>query len=226
MNNHFLISAKGMDKSFIRFKQVCPVLTGIDLNVKQGEFLAVVGPSGAGKSTLLNVLGTLAIPTAGQVLWEGQKVFELSSDDLALWRNRKIGFVFQFHHLLPEFTAMENVLMPSLICPVSPESVLQDKAAGLLKKVGLGHRLNYRPIELSGGEQQRVAIARALMNDPLALLADEPTGNLDRHTAEEVFELIEELHREKGLTVMLVTHQESFAKKAQRMVYMEDGKIV
>jgi len=183
-----------------------------------------MGPSGVGKSTLLHILGTLDRPTSGEMLYNNKNVFELKDDDLADFRSRSVGFVFQFHHLLPEFNAIENTLMPALIAGMSYKDA-DKKAVLLLEDVGLSGRLSHKPGELSGGEQQRVALARALMLDPEIVLADEPTGNLDTQTGEDMFRLLQELNQ-KGITFILVTHNESIASQCGRTIRMKDGRIV
>jgi len=201
------------------------VLRGVDLDIRRGDSLAIVGTSGVGKSTLLHILGTLDRPTSGQVLWEGQEVFNLDDQQLADFRNRKVGFVFQFHHLLPEFNALENVMLPVLISR-RPRSEAQDRAEAILSQVGLKDRLHHRIGALSGGEQQRVAVARALALEPEVLLADEPTGNLDPRTGGQVHELLLSLNREKGVTTVIVTHNLELAKRLDRQITLVDGKAV
>lgn len=200
------------------------VLRGINLNLEVGTTTALVGASGAGKSTLLQLLGALDRPTSGQVLFQGEDIFCKSDHALALFRNQSIGFVFQFHHLLPEFTAIENVMMPALIARISKKKA-RETAEELLTDVGLAHRLTHRPGELSGGEQQRVAIARALALSPQLLLADEPTGNLDMKTSEEVHELLDELRQKRGLTLVVVTHNERLAAAMGKTVRLVDGNV-
>ncbi len=200
------------------------VLKGIDLEVKKGEIVSIVGASGAGKSTLLHVLGTLDLPDEGQILVNGSDVSKLSSKDLAKVRNANIGFVFQFHNLLPEFTALENVCLPGFIAKRN-ESEVRQKAAELLDMLGLAERKEHAPGDLSGGEQQRVAVARALMNDPLIVFADEPSGNLDSKNAEELHALFFELRDKLDQTFVLVTHNEQLADMADRKLEIKDGKI-
>jgi lipoprotein-releasing system ATP-binding protein len=200
------------------------VLKGIDLRIAKGEMLSVVGASGVGKSTLLHILGTLDRPTSGKILFDDVDLFTLSEQQLADFRNRKIGFVFQFHHLLPEFSALENVQMPALINGLNPVEAGR-RAREILQGVGLAERIHHRPGQLSGGEQQRVAIARALLLDPHLVLADEPTGNLDTHTSEEVFSLLRDLNKQKGITFIVVTHNERLAAQADRILKMVDGRI-
>ncbi|HWP35757.1 MAG TPA: ABC transporter ATP-binding protein [Thermodesulfobacteriota bacterium] len=219
-----LVEVRGLVKRYRTGDKTVEVLRGIDLEVARGEMLAVVGASGAGKSTLLHILGTLERPTAGEVRLGGVEVFRLPEAELAAFRNRRIGFVFQFHHLLPEFTARENVAMPLLIAG-TPRRLALARAARLLDEVGLGHRLDHRPGELSGGEQQRVALARALVHEPELVLADEPTGNLDEATAEEVQALLVELNERRGTTVLVVTHNARFAARMRRVLAMAHGRL-
>jgi lipoprotein-releasing system ATP-binding protein len=200
------------------------VLRGVTLTILKGEIVAIVGASGAGKSTLLHILGTLDRPTTGNVQYRGIDIFALGDDDLARFRNQSIGFVFQFHHLLPEFTALENVAMPALIRGETIHGV-RDRALELLREVGLSDRAEQRPPQLSGGEQQRVAVARALMNSPHVVLADEPSGNLDSTNAELLHNLIWTLSRKMGQTFIVVTHNESLAAKADRVLRISDGVI-
>lgn len=201
------------------------VLDKVSISIADGEIVSIVGASGAGKSTLLHLLGALDRPTEGEVYYEGENIFSLSSDKLARFRNTKIGFVFQFHHLLPEFTAIENVSLAAMISGKSLGDV-KEKAKSLLEDVGLGGRLEHRPSELSGGEAQRVAIARALINSPKVILADEPTGNLDTRNSDEVINLIFELRKKYKQTFVIVTHNEVFASKMDRTLKMVDGRIV
>jgi lipoprotein-releasing system ATP-binding protein len=220
-----MIIVKDLHKSFPMGEQTLTVLRGIDLTIERGELIAVVGASGAGKSTLLHILGLLDRPSKGTVCFEGQDLFQLSEAAQAEFRNRRIGFVFQFHHLLPEFTALENACMPALIQRREPEEVRQE-AIGLLKDVGLGPRLHHKPGELSGGEQQRVAVARALLQKPDLVLADEPTGNLDTHTGDALFALMRELNKARGTTFVIVTHNDKLSAQADRILHMQDGQII
>ncbi|MBE0596095.1 MAG: ABC transporter ATP-binding protein, partial [Desulfuromonadales bacterium] len=199
-----MIEVKGVTKSFVSGARRVEVLRGIDLAVDRGERVAVVGASGAGKTTLMHILGALDQPTAGQVKFEDVDLFSLRGGDLDAFRNRSVGFVFQFHQLLPEFSALENVMMPALIARRSTKEATS-RAGELLREVGLGHRLTHKPGELSGGEQQRVAIARALVMSPRLLLADEPTGNLDSRTSDEIYRLLQQLYQAHGLTMIIVT---------------------
>ena len=217
-----LVTVQNVTKTFEHEGRSLKVLKGIDLEVGCGEMVTIVGPSGAGKSTLLHLIGTLDLPTEGRILYDGRDVTRLGSSDLAEFRNRSIGFVFQFHHLLPEFTALENVMMPGLI---QGGRRLEDRARELLDEVGLSERLTHRPGELSGGEQQRVALARALLMEPRLVLADEPTGNLDSQTSDAVQSLIFDLNRRHGITFLIVTHSRDFAAMMPREVSMKDGRI-
>ena len=217
-----LVSVQNVTKTFEHEGRSLEVLKGIDLDIGSGEMVTIVGPSGAGKSTLLHLIGTLDLPTEGQILYDGQDVTRLGSSDLAEFRNRSIGFVFQFHHLLPEFTALENVMMPGLI---QGRRRFEDRARQLLDEVGLSERLTHRPGELSGGEQQRVALARALLMEPKLVLADEPTGNLDSQTSASVHSLFFDLNRRHGITFLIVTHSRDFADMMPRRVSMKDGRI-
>ncbi len=219
-----MIQVRDLHKSFPMGGRDIKVLRGIRLDVARGQLISIVGASGAGKSTLLHIIDTIERPTSGTVLFEGQDLFRLSEPELATFRNRRIGFVFQFHHLLPEFTALENACMPALI-QNRPRAEMDAEGAALLKEVGLGERLHHKPGELSGGEQQRVAVARALMQRPDLVLADEPTGNLDTHTGEALFALLRELNRARGTTFVIVTHNEKLSAQADRIIHMEDGTI-
>jgi lipoprotein-releasing system ATP-binding protein len=213
-----------LHKSFSTYGTRIDVLNGVDLTVAGGDTIALVGASGAGKSTLLHVIGTLDRPTSGTVRFRGEDVFSMGDGALASFRNRSIGFVFQFHHLLPEFSALENTMMPALIGGMRREEA-ESLARGLLCDVGLAGRLTHKPGELSGGEQQRVAIARALVLSPALLLADEPTGNLDRKTSEEVHDLLSEIQRKTGLTLIIVTHNERLAARMGKTIRLVDGRI-
>jgi len=218
-----LIQVQQLFKSFGNGEKKIEVLRGIDLTFSHGERVAIVGASGVGKTTLLHILGTIDRPTTGKVLHGGRDIFTLNEKDLALFRNREIGFVFQFHHLLPEFNALENTMMPCLIQSISrKEAALRAKT--ILTLVGLKERLSHKPGELSGGEQQRVAVARALVLEPKVLLADEPTGNLDTKTGESIFALLQELNRIKGVTLIIVTHNPNLAAQMPRQILLTEGK--
>ena len=219
-----LIVARQVVKGYRTAAGYVPVLEGLDLDVGRGEMLAITGASGVGKSTLLHVLGTLDRPESGTVTVDGEDVFQLPETRLRAFRNRTLGFVFQFHHLLPEFSALENVMMPLLIGRMK-ESEARRRAASLLEELGLSHRAAHRPGALSGGEQQRVAVARALAASPRALLADEPTGNLDEETGERLHALVRALNREKGITVVIVTHNERLAAACDRRLRLEGGRL-
>jgi lipoprotein releasing system ATP-binding protein len=219
------IVAQNVTKSFARDGDRVEVLKGVSLTIAAGELAAIVGPSGVGKSTLLHLLGGLERPTGGAIRYGDTDLALLSDVALAQFRNRRVGFVFQFHHLLPEFSALENVMMPLLIRRCSTGEA-RARSIALLGRVGLAARVRHRPGELSGGEQQRVAIARALIGEPAVLLADEPTGNLDSKTGDEVFELIRELNRERNLTCVFITHNEELARRTDRVLRMLDGRMV
>ncbi len=223
---HVLLEAEGIWKEYRNGKSVVlEVLKGADLEIRQGEFVVIVGPSGSGKSTLLHILGGLDTPTEGSVNIGGQNIFQFSEADLAEFRNKKLGFVFQFHHLLPEFTALENVCMPALIQGESMERS-KVRASGILKNVGLEGRMLHKPNELSGGEQQRVAVARALMNRPQLILADEPSGNLDKENGLRLHDLLADLSANDGHTFVVATHNPDLAKRADRILKMTEGKLV
>jgi lipoprotein-releasing system ATP-binding protein len=220
-----LIQASNIHRRFsIGRNDYLEVLKGISLEINQGEVIAIVGPSGAGKSTLLHILGLLDRPTQGELVFEGDNVFTLKDDTLAQLRNKKIGFIFQFHHLLPEFTALENVMMPALIAGHSIHSV-QARARELLTDVGVEHRIQHKPNELSGGEQQRVAVARALMNAPKLILADDPSGNLDSENATALHKMIFDLRNKYNQTFVIVTHNKELADMADREIMVADGLI-
>jgi len=220
-----MIAVANLHKSFPMGEQQLEVLKGIDLTIQRGEFIAVVGASGAGKSTLLHILGLLDRPTKGTVHFNGQDLFQLSEQSQAEFRNKRIGFVFQFHHLLPEFTALENACMPALIQRRQADEV-EGEAIAILKDVGLGARLHHKPGELSGGEQQRVAVARALLQNPDLVLADEPTGNLDTHTGDALFALMRELNKSRQTTFVIVTHNDKLSAQADRIIHLQDGQVV
>jgi len=227
-----LIEARDVKKTFTTEAGEIQVLKGITISISEGEMVGIIGASGAGKSTLLHILGALDKPTSGKVFYQDSDIFSLDGNALASFRNRTVGFVFQFHHLLPEFTALENVAMPGLINRSQNSEGIRDygeitkKAGMLLNEMGLSKRKGHRPGELSGGEQQRVAVARALMLEPKVVLADEPTGNLDALTGEELFNIFMNLNREKGITFVIVTHNESLSDRCHRVLRMADGRII
>ncbi|OGW12834.1 MAG: ABC transporter ATP-binding protein [Nitrospinae bacterium RIFCSPLOWO2_12_39_16] len=220
-----LVLVKELKKSFKSGDDSLEVLKGLNFSIAKGEMLGVVGASGAGKSTLLHVIGALDKPTEGSVVFNNQEIFKMNKTQLAGFRNKRIGFVFQFNNLLPEFTAIENVMLPAIINKKRKDEAAIE-AKRILTEVGLKDRINHRPGKLSGGEQQRVAIARALMNDPDLILADEPTGNLDSKTSEDIYELFFRMNREKGQTFVIVTHNDTLVKKMMRVIKLADGMIV
>jgi lipoprotein-releasing system ATP-binding protein len=218
------VEAKSVDKSYVAGTTTLPVLRDLSLSVEKGEMLAIVGASGVGKSTLLHVLGGLDAIDKGSIVVGDADIVTMRADDLTAFRNRHVGFVFQFHHLLPEFTALENAGMPMRIAH-RDGGARDTRAAALLERVGLGARLTHKPGMLSGGEAQRVAIARALVMEPSVLLADEPTGDLDEHTADSLHDLLREMHRERGLTSIIATHNPRLAAACDRVLRLEDGKL-
>ncbi|MBI3025961.1 MAG: ABC transporter ATP-binding protein [Candidatus Tectomicrobia bacterium] len=219
-----LVRARNLSKIYCLGGGEVHALRGVDLDIQPGEMVALMGASGVGKSTLLHVLGALDRPTSGEVFFQGERLFRGSDADLARFRNRSLGFVFQFHHLLPEFSALENVMMPGLLGGM-PRPEVEGRARELIEKVGLGNRSKHRPAELSGGEQQRVALARALVNGPALVLADEPTGNLDSTTAEAIFGLLRDFNRASRQTFLVATHNGSLAERMDRVVVMVDGQV-
>ncbi len=221
MANDIMVKALGIHKSY----GVLPVLKGINMEVKRGEVISIVGASGAGKSTLLHIIGTLDTPDQGSLVIDSKEVFSQSSFSLASFRNSSIGFVFQFHNLLPEFSALENVMIPGLIGKKNPDDV-KKKALDLMNMLGISHRAEHKPSELSGGEQQRTAVARALLNNPTLILADEPSGNLDSKNAMELHQLFFDLRKELNQTFIIVTHNQEFAAMADRKLEIKDGMVL
>ena len=219
-----LVEIRGLYKSYWRGASEVPVLSDLSLDIARGEFVALMGPSGSGKSTLLNLIAGLDRPTRGSLRIDGRELADFAEPELDRWRNRRVGFIFQFYNLIPVLTALENVEIPLLISDYGADERLA-RCEAALRIVGLGHRLEHRPGELSGGEQQRVAIARALVNDPLLVLADEPTGDLDSENAEEVLSLMALLNRQAGTTFVMVTHDPRAAAKARRIVHLEKGRL-
>ena len=224
--SEFIVEARALSRRYKNGSRELEVLKEIAFKIRKGEFVAIQGPSGAGKSTLLHILGGLDEPTEGSVLFDGEDLYRISENERASLRNRKIGFVFQFYHLLPELSALENVMVPALFTSWWQRRASKKDAALLMEKVGLGGRMHHTPAQLSGGEQQRVAIARALMNNPEALLCDEPTGNLDSENGAHILEIVRRLNADDHATVVMVTHDRDIAKAAGRVVYLKDGIIV
>lgn len=219
-----LLSAKNLYKTYSEGKMVTEVLKDVSFDIYPQSLLAIIGSSGSGKSTLLHLLGGLDKPTSGEITFQSQHLSQLTEKEKARLRNQKIGFVYQFHHLLPDFTALENIVMPLLIGGVSPNEA-KKRAMAMLESVNLVKRANHRPSELSGGERQRVAIGRALINNPALVMADEPTGNLDKSTADSIFDLLIKLNREQGTAFLVVTHDLNLAKKLDKQLVMSDGKL-
>ena len=224
MNDEIFLEASGITKSFVIGKHRIDVLKGVGLQVKRGEWVALLGASGSGKTTLLDIIGTISRPASGSLVCGGRDLTKLHQRELVTFRRRNIGFVFQAYHMLPELNICENVMLPALM-EDRPKSEVKAQALALLERVGLGHRVNHRASELSGGEQQRAAIARALMNSPRLLLADEPTGNLDSVTGSGILDLFKEFHAEGKMTIVMVTHDLNVAKLSDRMVELKDGRL-
>lgn len=221
--SNVVLDAQNIQKSFTDGKSTVDVIKGISLQVNAGEFVSIVGSSGSGKSTLLHVLGGLERPTSGIVNLNGKRFDNLGEAERGFLRNEHLGFVYQFHHLLPEFTALENISMPLMLRKGAEFKQVKQRAEYLLERVGLSHRMTHKPGELSGGERQRVALARALVTQPKLMMADEPTGNLDRKTASSIFELLTDLRQEFNMAMLIVTHDEQLAKEADRILHMQDG---
>jgi lipoprotein-releasing system ATP-binding protein len=226
-----LLAAHFVRKSYRKASIVIPVLQGVELSIQEGEFVSIVGPSGCGKTTLLHLLATLDAPDSGEICFEGNRIDNVPSAGRDILRNKYFGMVFQFYHLLPELTTLENVLVPAMIGEGvlgywTRRSSYKKRATEMLELVGLSHRLKHKPRELSGGEMQRAAIARALVSRPQVLLADEPTGNLDKHTGEEIMEILRRLNREQNLTIVMVTHDSQIAAEADRTITLVDGRVV
>ena len=220
-----LLEAVGLKKSYVMGRQTLPVLRGVDLTIQAGELAVIVGPSGAGKSTLLHLLGGLDRPSAGHVRFDGKDLYALPEREMSLLRNRAFGFVFQFYHLVPELTALENVMLPARMAKNGGGDQARERARKLLDQVGLIGRATHLPAELSGGEQQRVAIARALMNGPRVVFCDEPTGNLDSATGESILNILLHLNKEQGTTLVVVTHEPAITKVARRVFSLKDGQL-
>jgi len=223
VSEKYIIQIKNLTKIFGDGVEI-KALDGVDLDIERGEFLAIIGPSGSGKSTLLNQIGILDTPTSGTILLNGVDVTEMSDKERSRTRNKELGFIFQYHHLLPDFNALENVMMPLLISGVK-RSEARETARKVLEEVGLGDRMDHRPNQLSGGQNQRVAIARALVNKPGIVIGDEPTGNLDSKASENIYELLRQLNREHNQTFILVTHDERMAVKTDRIIRLVDGRV-
>jgi lipoprotein-releasing system ATP-binding protein len=224
MSNGKIIQIRNLTRKYVDGVEII-ALDGVDLNIEKGEFLAIVGPSGSGKSTLLNLIGILDTPTDGTILLKGIDITRMSDKERSRMRNQELGFIFQYHHLLPDFNALENVMMPLLINGIKP-SKARENARQMLEEVGLGDRLHHRSNQLSGGQNQRVAIARALVNNPSIVIGDEPTGNLDSKSSENIYELLRKLNREHNQTFILVTHDERMAAKTDRIIRLVDGRII
>jgi len=222
----YIIETENLRKVYKTEYEEIEALKGVNLKIKKAEMVAVMGPSGSGKSTLLHLLGGIDKPTEGRVYIDGKDIFKMKDEELARFRNRNIGFVFQFHYLLPEFTALENVLIPAQFYKYKRDEEIKERAIQLLKELNLGHRLDHRPSQLSGGEQQRVSIARAIINEPLIVIADEPTGNLDTGNAKIVMEIFKRLNEKKGVSIIIATHDELVASYCSRIIRMKDGVVL
>ena len=220
-----LLSARGVDKHFQNGDEITQVLKGIDLELQSGELVALVGASGSGKSTLLSILGLLLRPSAGEIRVNGERIDDLPENKRAAFRNQKLGFIFQAHHLLPDFSALENVALPAAAPAGGVSKSIRTRSAELLRRVGLEDRMDFRATRLSGGQKQRVAIARSLINRPLLVLADEPTGNLDRESADQVLSLMREMNRQDGVTFLICTHDEHVASQCSRRIVLVDGRV-
>ena len=222
--NKMILNIKNLTKTYQSGPQTVEVIKGIDMEIEHGEIIIIMGPSGVGKSTLLHLIGGLDKPTSGDIIVDGTNIFELENSKLAHFRNTSVGFVFQFHHLLPEFSALENLMIPGMINKSDPVK-LRNKCVKLLERVDLSERIDHKPSQLSGGEQQRVAVARALVNQPKLVLADEPTGNLDKRNSESLYNLILDLNKSLNQTFIIVTHNEMMTKNADKVIELEDGKV-
>lgn len=226
MNLDIVVKAEDLKKVYKTEYEEVEALKGVNLEIKRAEMVAIMGPSGSGKSTLLHLLGGIDKPTEGYVYIDGKNIFKMKDNELAKFRNKNIGFVFQFHYLLPEFTALENVMIPSQFYKYKREEEIRERAVELLTELNLKHRLDHKPSQLSGGEQQRVAIARAIINEPLLIIADEPTGNLDSGNARIVMDIFKRLNKQKGVSIIIATHDEFVASYCHRIIKMKDGIII
>jgi len=226
LNLDIVVKAEDLKKVYKTEYEEVEALKGVNLEIKRAEMVAIMGPSGSGKSTLLHLLGGIDKPTEGYVYIDGKNIFKMKDNELAKFRNKNIGFVFQFHYLLPEFTALENVMIPSQFYKYKREEEIRERAVELLTELNLKHRLDHKPSQLSGGEQQRVAIARAIINEPLLIIADEPTGNLDSGNARIVMDIFKRLNKQKGVSIIIATHDEFVASYCHRIIKMKDGIII
>lgn len=223
--NNAILQLKNVCKNYQTKNEKLEIIKNLNLEVMEGEFISILGQSGSGKTTLLNLIGLLDMATSGEIFIGGEKA-SVENKNIDFLRNKMIGFVFQFHYLLPEFTALENVMLPALVYDVKDEKKIRERAIELLNEVGVGHRLNHKPSELSGGEKQRVAIARALINNPKILLLDEPTGNLDEETSEKIFNIFKQINEKKRQTIITVTHSRELANISQKKLYLKKGNLV